>query len=109
MKKCYLVENENFQKNLGNHENHHIYPNLPGTAQLTLLEQMNSRLAPWFSFSLNLMAKIQMSETIMNELINSRKKTHEIINRSIFSGIQLAARCNRMATSGKPSTEFPLE
>ena len=49
------IENfENFQKY---HQDIDFLENLAGTAQLTLLEQMNSRLAPWFSFSLNLMAK----------------------------------------------------
>ena len=31
-------------KNLENLENHKIYPNFPGTAELTLLEDLNSRI-----------------------------------------------------------------
>ena len=58
IEKCkFPKKNEKILKNLENHKIHQIYQNFPGTAQLTLLEQMNSRLAPWFSFSLNLVGK----------------------------------------------------
>ena len=59
-------------------------PNFPGTAELTLLEHLNSRIAPWFSFSLNFIGKIKMSGTVENELGNSKKNAPEIINRSTF-------------------------
>ena len=35
--------------------------------------QMEGRIAPWFSFSLNFIGKIQMDETVKNEFINSEK------------------------------------
>ncbi len=65
-----------------NYKNHQIFEKMAGTAEHTLLEQINSWLAPWFSFLLNLMAEKQMDETVKNEHINSKKKTPKIINRS---------------------------
>ena len=73
-------------ENLENRENHKIYPNFPGTAELTLLKHFNSQIAPWFSFSLNFIGKLQMDETVKNERNTLNKKTPEIINRSTFFG-----------------------
>ena len=74
-------------KNLENLENHKIYPNFPGTAELTLLEDLNSRIAPQFSFSLNFIGEIQMDETVKNELNTLNKKAPKITNKSIFFGL----------------------
>ena len=64
------------------HKNHQIFQDFPGPGHFTFIEGMNRRLAPWFSFLLNLMAEKQMDETVKNEHINSKKKTPKIINRS---------------------------
>ena len=73
------------QQKMKNHQTNSIFQNFPGPGHFTFIEKMNSRIDPWFSFSLNLVAKIQMGETVKNELNTLNKKTPKIINRSIFS------------------------
>ena len=48
------------------------------------IERMNSRIAPYFSFLLNFVGKLQMLKTIKNELDNSKKKAPKITNSSTF-------------------------
>ena len=74
-------------------------PKNPGPGHFTFIEWMNSRIAPWFSFSLKLMGKIQMIKTVENKLDNSKKKAPKTINTSTFFNFQLAGPCNRITLS----------
>ena len=66
------------------HKTYWIFQNFSGPGHFTFLEEMNSRIAHQFAFLLNLVGKIQMIETVKNELNNSKKKAPEIINSSTF-------------------------
>jgi len=63
------------------------HANFPGTAELTLLEHLNSGIDHWFSFSLNFIEKTQISGTVKNEFITSKKKAPKITNSSTFSWV----------------------
>ena len=63
------------KKNRKNQTFSKFWRNLPLTFDMTLLEQMNNRIAPWFSFSMNFSGKILTALLVMNEFITLKKNT----------------------------------